>query len=266
MARSPKSLDHMTATERLRELERANRVLNGGALPADEAEDDDRDDRPFLVGEFGGPTRKRVGGPRTLTAQMTRMIALMVSGHDWDPSHTPLDIYSAAAAVGYRRKAARHLSVSPIFVDALKAAQAGASIAHHTPSLAEVAREAQHILDDRAIRHRVPQTAQEPPPAVAAPVPPPPALEAPSALQDAERIIYVGRHPDPERYLDLARVAPALLEEPPAPDLAPQHYGLPSFDMTSTIRSRPSPGIDPAKAGQRAYVVQAAPRRSLRRT
>jgi hypothetical protein len=63
MAKPDHPLDRMTATERLRELDRANRILNGGALPPDEADEDGRDTRPFLVGQFGGLTRKRVGVP-----------------------------------------------------------------------------------------------------------------------------------------------------------------------------------------------------------
>jgi hypothetical protein len=83
---------------------------------------------------------------------MLRMVNLMVAGHDWDPSHTPLDLYAAAAAVGYRRKAARHLSTSPLFVAAYEAAKAGASIAHNAPTLPEVAREVQRQAKDRGTR------------------------------------------------------------------------------------------------------------------
>ena len=83
-------------------------------------------------------TRKQVGGPRALTAQMLRMIDLMIRGHDWDPTHTPLDLYAAAAAVGYRRRAARHLVTSPLFAEAYWRASEGQSITLWAPSFEEV--------------------------------------------------------------------------------------------------------------------------------
>ena len=92
------------------------------------------------------------GGPAVLNSRMVRMIELMIEGVEDDPSHTPLDVYAAAAAVGYRRRAARRLSVSPVFVAAYQAARAGQSIAHCTPTFDEVRREAEHRQRDRAAR------------------------------------------------------------------------------------------------------------------
>lgn len=86
----------------------------------------------------GRSTRKLVGGPRALTTQMLRMIDLMIRGHDWDPTHTPLDMYAAAAAVGYRQKAARHLATSPLFAEAYWRASEGQSITLWAPSFEEV--------------------------------------------------------------------------------------------------------------------------------
>jgi hypothetical protein len=69
---------------------------------------------------------KRVGGPAKLNARMLRTISLMVEGHPDDPSRTPYGLYDAAAAVGYRRRAARELAKSEVVVaaysDAIKAA------------------------------------------------------------------------------------------------------------------------------------------------
>jgi len=67
------------------------------------------------VSRRGNLTRRREGGPELLNPRMRRMIDLMVFGHPDDPSGTQYDIYDAAAAVGYRRKAARDLQASPVF-------------------------------------------------------------------------------------------------------------------------------------------------------
>ena len=67
------------------------------------------------VSRRGNLTRRREGGPELLNPRMRRMVELMVFGHPDDPSGTQYDIYDAAAAVGYRRKAARDLQASPLF-------------------------------------------------------------------------------------------------------------------------------------------------------
>jgi hypothetical protein len=92
----------------------------------------------FEISSRGRQTRKLVGGPRALTTQMLRMIDLMIRGHDWDPTRTPLDPYAAGAAVGYRRKAARHLVASPLFEEAYWRACEGESNARWTPTFEEV--------------------------------------------------------------------------------------------------------------------------------
>ena len=83
---------------------------------------------------------------------MVRMIDLMIRGHDWDPSHTPLDMYAAAAAVGYRRKAARHLTTSPLFAEAYWRATEGQSLGPWTPSFEEVRENVQKRDRERAAR------------------------------------------------------------------------------------------------------------------
>jgi hypothetical protein len=92
----------------------------------------------FEISSRGRRTRKLVGGPRALTTQMLRMIDLMIRGHDWDPTHTPLDPYAAGGAVGYRRNAVRHLVASPLFEEAYWRAREGESNAHWTPIFEEV--------------------------------------------------------------------------------------------------------------------------------
>jgi hypothetical protein len=100
----------------------------------------------------GRATRRLIGGPRALNAQMVRMIGLMIHGHDWDPSKTPLGIYDAAAAVGYRRKAARHLARSRLFREAYRLARDGASNRHLVPTFDEVHRDVQRQDRDREVR------------------------------------------------------------------------------------------------------------------
>jgi hypothetical protein len=92
----------------------------------------------FEMSSRGRRTRKLVGGPRALTAQMLRMIDLIISGHNWDPTRTPLDPYAAGAAVGFRRKAVRHLVASPLFEEAYWRACDGESNARWTPTFEEV--------------------------------------------------------------------------------------------------------------------------------
>jgi hypothetical protein len=72
---------------------------------------------------------------------MLRMIALMVHGHPHDPSHTEYGLYDAAHAVGYRRRAARELAMSPLFVEAYRRELAGRGNAGVIPTLEEVHRE-----------------------------------------------------------------------------------------------------------------------------
>jgi hypothetical protein len=92
----------------------------------------------FETSSRGRRTRKLVGGPRALTTQMLRMIDLIIGGHDWDPTRTPLDPYAAGAAVGYRRKAVRHLVASPLFEEAYWRACEGESNGGWTPTFEEV--------------------------------------------------------------------------------------------------------------------------------
>jgi hypothetical protein len=85
----------------------------------------DTNEQPrILLNKRGQPTRRLVNGPDVLNSRMRRMIELMVWGHPDDPSGTPYTVFDAARAVGYRMKAARHLSRSPVFCDALNIASA----------------------------------------------------------------------------------------------------------------------------------------------
>jgi hypothetical protein len=106
----------------------------------------------FEISSKGRRTRKLVGGVRALTAQMLRMIDLMIRGHDWDPTRTPLDPYAAGAAVGYRRKAVRHLVASPLFEEAYWRACEGESNARWTPTLEEVRKSLLQRDRDRQVR------------------------------------------------------------------------------------------------------------------
>lgn len=106
----------------------------------------------FETSHRGRLTRKLIHGPRTLTAQMLRMIELMIRGHDWDPTHTPLDPYAAGAAVGYRRKAVRHLVASPLFEEAYYRACEGESNAHWTPTFEELRKSLLQRDRDRQVR------------------------------------------------------------------------------------------------------------------
>jgi hypothetical protein len=133
-------LDRMREQEKHRELRAVFRQVDALNRP------------PTEISRNGRMTRKLVGGPRALTSQMVRMIDLMIRGHDWDPSHTPLDMYAAAAAVGYRRKAARHLVISPLFAEAYWRASEGQSLGPWTPSFEEVRESVQKRDRERAAR------------------------------------------------------------------------------------------------------------------
>jgi len=87
---------------------------------------------------------------------MIRMIALMIEGHPHDPSRTPFGLYDAAAAVGYRRRAARELAMAPVFVEAYRRAAAGKSNANEVPTLEQVQHE---IARQRRSRIKAPGTA-----------------------------------------------------------------------------------------------------------
>jgi hypothetical protein len=96
------------------------------------------------------------------------MIRLLVEGLEDDPNKSPLDVWSAAAAVGYRRKAARRLSVTPEFVAAYQAARAGKNLPPAGPTLENVACEVRRLELARAVRAgradliRMPPRAPEP--------------------------------------------------------------------------------------------------------
>jgi hypothetical protein len=88
------------------------------------------------------------------------MISMMVEGHPDDPSHTQFGLYDAAAAVVYRRRAARELAKSEIFVaaysDAVKAANGSQPPTNPCPSLALVrAQEAWRVERNQLIAQKV---------------------------------------------------------------------------------------------------------------
>jgi hypothetical protein len=91
------------------------------------------------VSRRGNLTRRREGGPELLNPRMRRMVDLMVFGHPDDPSGTQYDIYDAAAAVGYRRKAARDLQASPLFQGAYMKALAALRNGEHAKSIKTIA-------------------------------------------------------------------------------------------------------------------------------
>jgi hypothetical protein len=69
---------------------------------------------------------------------MLRMIDLMIRGHDWDPNRTPLDPYSAGAAVRLLKKGRAPPCRRALFEEAYWRACEGESNARWTPTLEEV--------------------------------------------------------------------------------------------------------------------------------
>jgi hypothetical protein len=197
------------------------------------------------------------GGPSYLSRRMQALIQLAAHGDFDTTAPTGMSLETAARIVHLQKRAVRRLQESDIFLNALREAQ----------SRAEAVRRAQ-----RPAEHA---------PAPAAPVAPPsapaPAPAAPSARQDA--VPCISERDAPAEFVRMVRLdathervgcfvnAPADYAEPePEPAPAPTPMGLPWFDMTSTIRMRPSPGYDASRPAQRTTSVQAAPRRSLRRS
>jgi hypothetical protein len=80
-----------------------------------------------------------------LNPRMRRMVELMVFGHPDDPSGCQYDIYDAAAAVGYRRKAARDFQASPLFQSVYMKALAALRNGEFAKSIKTIA----EIRDDR---------------------------------------------------------------------------------------------------------------------
>jgi hypothetical protein len=72
---------------------------------------------------------------------MLRMIHLMVHGNERDPSRTRYGLFDAAHAVGYHRRAARALAMSPLFYEAHQRELDGRGNAGVVPTLEEIRRE-----------------------------------------------------------------------------------------------------------------------------
>jgi hypothetical protein len=115
------------------------------------------------------PTSKRPGGPIALNSRMLRIIALMVHGHPHDPSRTPYGLYDAAHAVGYRRRAARELAMSPLFVEAYRRELDGRGNAGVIPTLEEVRREMELRQRKNVVRPAAEEIAASAKPAPLAP-------------------------------------------------------------------------------------------------
>lgn len=209
-----------------------------------------------------------------LSRRVQTVIRLAAYG-DFDTIAQPMSIEAACRIVGMQLRAARRLQSSPLFMEALSLAKTERAMLEHPQEA-----------------HRAPPA---PIPPVAAPIAPPSApkaatarpeaapqvaersavLEAdptplpvaPSAREDADRVIYTGRHPDPERYADLVRVAEpvAPLEDPPAPEPIIRRPTFDTFDMSPFVM-RPSPGVDANRPPQSPRSIARVPRRSLRRS
>jgi hypothetical protein len=80
------------------------------------------------------------------------MISLLVHGSPVDRTKTPWGIYEAAYAVGFSRRAARELAMSPEFLAAYEREKAGIGNAGLVPSLEDVRREMQRRRRDKSAR------------------------------------------------------------------------------------------------------------------
>lgn len=109
----------------------------------------------FKVSRRGNLTRRREGGPELLNPRMRRMIDLMVFGHPDDPSGCQYDIYDAAAAVGYRRKAARDLQASPLFQGVYMKALAALRNGEYAKSIRTIAQIRDDLGDNKAADRKV---------------------------------------------------------------------------------------------------------------
>jgi hypothetical protein len=111
--------------------------------------------RQFRVNPHGTPTCRLDGGPLRLNRRMERMIDLMIEGDPMEEPQEPLDLYSAAKAAGYLRKAARELAMSPVFAEAynakLKAASRKETLPVLCPSLELVREQMRHRQEMNAV-------------------------------------------------------------------------------------------------------------------
>jgi hypothetical protein len=80
------------------------------------------------------------------------MISLLVHGSPVDRTKTPWGIYEAAYAVGFSRRAARELAMSPEFVAAYEREKDGRGNAGMIPSLDDLRREMQRRRRDKSAR------------------------------------------------------------------------------------------------------------------
>jgi hypothetical protein len=121
--------------------------------------------RQFRVNPHGTPTRRLDGGPLRLNRRMERMIDLMIEGDRMEELQEPLDLYSAAKAVGYQRKAARELANSPAFVEAyntkLKAASRKETMPVLCPSFELVREQTRHRQEMNALLAELKETQQK---------------------------------------------------------------------------------------------------------
>ena len=104
----------------------------------------------------GKPTRKYINGPVQLSSRMLKMISLLVHGHPQDATGTPYDLYSAAKAVGYQKRAGRALSVSPVFLEAYYLELAGKGNAGNVLTLDNARRQTELQRRDRTDREAAP--------------------------------------------------------------------------------------------------------------
>jgi hypothetical protein len=100
-----------------------------------------------------------------LNHRMERMIDLLINGAPNDSNHEPVGLYQAAKEVGYQRKAARELAMSPVFVDAyntkLKAASRKETLPVLCPSLELVREEMRHRKEMSAVLAELKETNQK---------------------------------------------------------------------------------------------------------
>ncbi len=112
-----------------------------------------------------GPTRRIDNEPMRLNRRMERMIDLMIEGDPTEEPQEPLDLYAAARAVGYQRKAARELANSPAFVEAyntkLKAASRKEMLPVLCPSLELVREQMRHRQEMNAVLAELKETQQK---------------------------------------------------------------------------------------------------------
>lgn len=181
-----------------------------------------------------------------LNRKLRALIQLTAHGAFDGTAPTAISLEGAGHICHFQLRALRRLQQSDIFMNALREAQS-------------------HAEAIRRARARSAPPVQSAAPASDAPMIPAPAERWPTAGYDAPPVpMMIEVNPADERewvYGDHGvRVASTMGCSPAASRPMPV-----AGDCTASFRMQPSPGFDTGHAVQRPHVIQAAPRRSLRR-